>query len=247
MDKSLLHLSTQIFSSILLANVILSAKLAAAQIQNTSPQQVTSTSNAPAKSPTPTNNIIKTQSAPTISPPQNSPPQNSPPQNNPPVVNGGSFISIPPTSPTIPQPQQTIVNAPISPNLQNGKINVGNYLFDPTRSQSLAPEERDSIEITATASTSSRNRHSGKTNPANEAAKTTASTELQMQERLNLAQIAYDLAAVKLAELQATTPLAHPTPAIIAAQSAERVAAAELSKVQAQVRQSMETLKSQQF
>jgi hypothetical protein len=245
MYKSSLHLSANIIGFTLFATAILSVQLATAE-SLVNPTQAPSTVKVteprtivPVKSPlTPTQqiNIINTQSKPISSPPQNSspqnsPPQNSPPQNNPPVATGDNSVPIPPMATSIiPQSRQTIPNLVASPKLQRGQMNVGNYIFSPASAASTA--------------SSRPNNHPDSTTSSNEVAKKTASPELQIQARLNTAQIAYDRAAVKLAELQTAAPGTNPNPALIAAQIAERDAATELDRVQSQARQLLENIKN---
>jgi hypothetical protein len=261
MYKSSLHLSANIIGFTLFATAILSVQLATAE-SLVNPTQAPSTVKVteprtivPIKSPlTPTQqiNIINTQSKPISSPPQNSSPQNSPPQNsppqnslpqnNPPVATGDNSVPIPPmATSTIPQSRQIVPNLVASPKLQRGQMNVGNYIFSPASAASTVRDRE--IELQSTAS-SRPNNHPDSTTSSNEVAKKTASPELQIQARLNTAQIAYDRAAVKLAELQTAAPGTNPNPALIAAQTAERDAATELDRVQSQARQLLENIKN---
>jgi hypothetical protein len=271
MYKSSLHLSANIIGFTLFATAILSVQLATAEslvnptkapstVKVTEPRTI-----VPITSPlTPTQqiDIINTQSKPISSPPQNSSPQNSPPQNsppqnsspqnsppqnslpqnNPPVATGDNSVPIPPmATSTIPQSRQIVPNLVASPKLQRGQMNVGNYIFSPASAASTVRDRE--IELPSTAS-SRPNNHPDSTTSSNEVAKKTASPELQIQARLNTAQIAYDRAAVKLAELQTATPGTNPNPALIAAQIAERDAATELDRVQSQARQLLENIKN---
>jgi hypothetical protein len=256
MYKSSLHLSANIIGFTLFATAILSVQLATAE-SLVNPTQAPSTVKVteprtivPIKSPlTPTQqiNIINTQSKPISSPPQNSSPQNSPPQNsrpqnNPPVATGDNSVPIPPmATSTIPQSRQIVPNLVASPKLQRGQMNVGNYIFSPASAASTVRDRE--LELQSTAS-SRPNNHPDSTTSSNEVAKKTASPELQIQTSLNAAQIAYDRAAVKLAELQTATLGTNPNPALIAAQTAERDAATELDRVQSQARQLLENIKN---
>jgi hypothetical protein len=246
MYKSSLHLSANIIGFTLFATAILSVQLATAE-SLVNPTQAPSTVKVteprtivPIKSPvTPTQqiNIINTQSKPI-----SSPPENSLPQNNPPVATGDNSVPIPPmATSTIPQSRQTFPNLVASPKLQRGQMNVGNYIFSPASAASTVRDRE--LELQSTAS-SRPNNHPDSTTSSNEVAKKTASPELQIQASLNAAQIAYDRAAVKLAELQTATPGTNPNPAVIAAQTAERDAATELDRVQSQARQLLENIKN---
>jgi hypothetical protein len=254
MNKSLLHRSADICGLCLVTMVTLAAKPATAEpnaavspasakvpsiVDKSAPQP---TIVAPSQSPTtPTAqvNIIKSKSPPQNSPPQNSLPQDSPPQNSPPVaidpstVVNGIPTTLVPGSTTVPI-QQSLSSELPSPKLQNGQVNVGNYLFVPARSIA-----------TPTISTATSNDGSNPPTRSSEAAQKPTSPDLPIQARLNAAQQAYDRAAVKLAELrQASTPGVNPSLELIAAQQAEQIAAATLSQVQAEARQLMGSLKS---
>jgi hypothetical protein len=246
MDKSLLHLSADLCGLFLVTTVTLAANPAIAEPNPVTPpasakvpviseqSAPNATIVAPSQSPpTPTAqvNIVKSKSPPQNSPPQNSLPQNSPPQNSPPqnsppiaidpstVVNGVPTTLVPGS--TIAPIQPSLSSELPSPKLQSGQVNVGNYLFTPTRSISTA------------------------TTLSSEAAQKTTTPDLPIQARLDAAQQAYDQAAVKLAELrQAATPGLNHSPELIAAQQAEQIAAATLSQVQADARQLMGSLKS---
>jgi hypothetical protein len=245
MDKSLLHLSADLCGLFLVTTVTLAANPATAEPSPVSPASTkvpvipepsapNATIVAPSQSPpTPTAqvNIVKSKSPPQNSPPQNSLPQNSLPQNSPPqnsppvaidsstVVNGVPTTLVPGS--TIAPIQPSLSSELPSPKLQSGQVNVGNYLFTPTRSISTA------------------------TTLSSEAAQKTTTPDLPIQARLDAAQQAYDRAAVKLAELrQAATPGVNPSPELMAAQQAEQLAAATLNQVQADARQLMGSLKS---
>jgi hypothetical protein len=254
MDKSLLHLSADICGLFLVTAVTLAANPATAE-----PNPVTSPASAkvpslpepsapnativaPIQSPTtPTAqvNIVKSKSPPQNSLPQNSPPQNSPPQNSPPVaidpatVNGIPTAIVPGATSTVPL-QPALSSELPSPKLQSGQVNVGNYLFAPTRSIA-----------TPTISVAASHDSSNPTTLSSEAAQKTTSAALPIEARLNAAQQAYDRAAVKLAELrQASTSGMNHSPELMAAQQAEQIAAATLSQVQSEARQMMGSLKS---
>jgi hypothetical protein len=252
MDKSLLHLSADICGLFLVTAVTLAAKPATAEPNpvispapakvpsNLEPSVPNTSISAPIQSPTtPTAqvNIVKSKSPPQNSPPQNSLPQNSPPQNSPPVaidpVNGIPTTIVPGATSTVPVPQSLSSELP-SPKLQSGQVNVGNYLFAPTRSIA-----------TPTISVAASHDSSNPTTLSSEAAQKTTSPDLPIQARLNAAQQAYERAAVKLAELrQASTSGMNHSPELAAAQQAEQIAAATLSQVQAEARQMMGSLKS---
>jgi hypothetical protein len=247
MNKSLLHRLADICGLCLVTMVTLAANPATAEPNpagSPTSAKVPSTPEksapqptivAPSQSPTtPTAqvNIIKSKSPPQNSPPQNSPPQNSPPQNSPPVAidpsNAAPTTLVPVSTSTAPL-QPALSGEQPSPKLQNGQVNVGNYLFAPARSISTANSNDGSTPTTL----------------SSEAAEKTTAPDLPIQARLDAAQQAYDRAAVKLAELrQASTPGANPSPELIAAQQAEQIAAATLSRVQADARQLMGSLKS---
>jgi hypothetical protein len=254
MDKSLLHFSTDLCGLFLVTTVTLAANPAIAEPNPVTPpasakvpviseqSAPNATIVAPSQSPpTPTAqvNIVKSKSPPQNSPPQNSLPQNSPPQNSPPqnsppiaidpstVVNGVPTTLVPGS--TIAPIQQSLSSELPSPKLQSGQVNVGNYLFTPTRSISTATSHDSSDRATL----------------SSEAAHKSTTPDLPIQARLDAAQQAYDQAAVKLAELrQAATPGLNHSPELIAAQQAEQIAAATLSQVQADARQLMGSLKS---
>jgi hypothetical protein len=254
MDKSLLHLSADLCGLFLVTTVTLAAKPATAEPSPvispdsakvpSSPAKSSPNANisAPIQSPTPPTaqvNIVKSKSPPQNSPPQNSLPQDSLPQNSPPVaidpatvVNGVPTTLVPGATSTVPH-QQSLSSELPSPKLQSGQVNVGNYLFVPARS---------------TISAAASNDNSNPTTRSSEAAEKNTSLDLPIQARLNAAQQAYDRAAVRLAELrQSSTPGVNPNQELIAAQQAERIAAATLSQVQADARQLMGSLKSRRW
>jgi hypothetical protein len=263
MNKSLLHLSADICGLFLVTTVTLAANPATAEPNPvtspasakvpSSPEQSAPNASivAPIQSPTtPTAqiNVVKTKSPPQNSPPQNSlpqnslpsnsPPQNSPPQNSPPVAIDPATIVpgvptlVPGATSTVPLPQTLSSELP-SPKLQSGQVNVGNYLF--------APDRSISTPTISTATTYDSN----PTTRSSEAAQKPTAAVLPIEARLNAAQQAYELAAVKLAELrQASTVGVNPSQELIAAQQAEQIAADTLSQVQADARQMMGNLKS---
>jgi hypothetical protein len=250
MDKSLLHLSADLCGLFLVTMVTLAANPATAEPSPVTSPASAKVPNIPAKSapnpnisapiqspttPTAQVNIVKSKSPPQNSPPQNSLPQDSLPQNSPPIaidpatVVNGVPTTLVPGSTSLPI-QPSLSSELPSPKLQSGQVNVGNYLFVPARS---------------TISAAASNDNSNPTTRSSEAAEKNTSPDLPIQARLNAAQQAYDQAAVRLAELsQASTPGVNPSQELIAAQQAERIAAATLSQVQSDARQLMGSLKS---